>query len=185
MRLLVPIILIIAAIGLFVVYTNPTYQASKALATKAASYDNALTKSQELRTERDKLLSKRNTFAPDDVQKIEEILPDNVDNIRLIIDINNIASRHGLSLSNVQIGNVGSGAAASAAAALSASAGAGPVGSVDIGFSVTTSYDTMLSFIQDIEHSLRLIDIQKLSFAAPGDTGNSSYSFNIRTYWLH
>jgi Tfp pilus assembly protein PilO len=185
MRLLVPIILIIAAIGLFALYTNPTYQASKALAVKAAAYDNALTKSQELRTERDKLLSKRNTFSPDDIQKVEEILPDNVDNIRLIIDINNIAARHGLSLSNVQIGSVGSGAAASAAAALSAGAGAGPVGSVDIGFSVTTTYETMLAFIQDVEHSLRLIDIEKLSFSSPNEGGSTSYSLGIRTYWLH
>jgi Tfp pilus assembly protein PilO len=185
MRLLVPIILIIAAIGLFVAYTNPTYQASKALATKAAAYDDALTKSQQLRTERDKLLSKRNTFSPDDVQKVEEILPDNVDNIRLIIDINNIASRHGLALTNVQIGSVGSGAVASAAAALSAGAGAGPVGSVDVGFSVSTSYETMLAFVQDIEHSLRLIDIEKLDFSAPSEGGNSTYSFGIRTYWLH
>src|SRR6185437_14911262 len=82
--------LVVAAIGLFVVYTNPTYQATKALAAQVSAYNSALDKSKELRAVRDQLLSKRNTFAPSDVQKLEELLPDNVDNIRLIIDINNI-----------------------------------------------------------------------------------------------
>jgi hypothetical protein len=42
----------------------------------------------------------------------------------------------------------------------------------------------MLSFLQDLEHSLRLIDVESLSFsAAPGD--NNTYAFTIRTYWLY
>ncbi|HEV8666220.1 MAG TPA: type 4a pilus biogenesis protein PilO [Candidatus Paceibacterota bacterium] len=178
MRLLFPIILVAAAIGLFVVYTNPTYQATKALSTQAAAYDDALTKSQELRSVRDQLLAKRNTFSTDDVQKLTEILPDNVDNIRLIIDINNIASRHGLSLSGVDIGDI-----AGSGNALAAGNTTGPVGSVDVSFGVTTSYDNMLSFLTDLEHSLRLVDVQKLAFTA-GQGDSATYTFTIRTYWL-
>jgi Tfp pilus assembly protein PilO len=179
MRLFIPIILVAAAIGLFVIYTNPTYQASKALAAQASSYDDALNKSQELRSVRDQLLSRRNTFSTSDVQKLQEILPDNVDKIRLIIDVNNIASRHGLALSSVQIGSIGSGQTA-----LAAGAAGGPVGSVEVGFAVTTSYDGMLSFLEDLEHSLRLIDVEKLSFTV-GQSDSDSYSFTIRTYWLN
>ena len=178
MRLFIPIILIVAAIGLFVVYTNPTYQKTKVLTEQVTAYNNALDKSQELRSVRDKLLSKRNTFSSDDVQKLHEMLPNNVDNIRLIIDINNIASRHGLTLSGVNIGTIGG----SSKNSLAAGNTAGTVGNVDIGFGVTTSYEGMLSFLQDLEHSLRLVDVEKLTFGA----GNSStYGFGIRTYWLH
>jgi hypothetical protein len=180
MRLFVPIILVVAAIGLFVVYTNPAYQGTKALSAKVASYNDALDKSKELRSVRDQLLAKRNTFSADDVQKLQEVLPDNVDNIRLIIDINNIASRHGISLSAVNIGDIGG-----TQNALAAGAGSGgPVGNVDIGFAVTTSYDSMLSFLNDLEHSLRLIDVQKLGFTASA-TDSNTYTFTIRTYWLH
>jgi len=105
-RFLIPIILLGAALGLFILYTNPTYQATKGISSEVASYDEALNKSQELKSVRDKLISKRNTFAPEDVAKLTKILPDNVDNIRFIIDINNIASRHNLSLKNVQLGSV-------------------------------------------------------------------------------
>ena len=181
MRLFIPIILVVAAIGLFVVYTNPTYQASKVLSDKVGQYNDALDKSQELKSVRDQLLAKRDTFSEDDVQKLQEILPDNVDNIRLIIDINNIASRHSLSLSNVQLGTIGG---PNASQNLAVGGSDAPVGSVDVGFSVNASYDTMLAFLQDLEHSLRLIDVEKLDFTA-GQSGTDTYTFTIRTYWLH
>ena len=182
MRLFIPSILIIAAIGLFVVYTNPTYQATKALTVQQASYETALTNSKQLLTVRDQLLSKRNTFSADDVQKLGEILPDNVDNIRFLIDINNIAARHNLSLQNVQLGDISNSSSAQSAVTISSSAG--PVGSVDIGFSVNASYSDMLAFLEDMEHSLRLIDVEKLTFAT-SPSGSTDYVFTIRTYWLH
>lgn len=183
MRLFIPLLLAAAAIGLFVVYTNPVYQASKMLSVQVAAYDDALTKSQELKGVRDKLLSKRNTFAAADVQKLKEVLPDNVDNIRFLIDINNIAARHGLSLTNVQLGTLTNSATSQAAVTIASTGG--PVGSVDIGFSVNASYDDMISFLQDVEHSLRLTDVQKLTFTAPAAGTNTQYIFTVRTYWLH
>ena len=178
-----PSILVIAAIGLFVMYTNPTYQASKALQTQASAYDDALTKSQQLRAIRDQLLSRRNTFSADDVQKLHEVLPDNVDNIRFIIDVNNIAARHNISLGNVQLGTIGG--SSQTQQGVAAAAQGNVVGSVDIGFSVNASYSDMLSFLGDLEHSVRLIDVEKLSFASPSSGATADYAFVVRTYWLH
>lgn len=183
MRLLIPSLLIAAAIGLFVVYTNTTYQASKALSVQVAQYDDALTKSQQLKGVRDTLLSKRTTFSESDVKKLEKVLPDNVDNIRFLIDINNIAARHSLSLTNVQLGSLTT--KGSSQAAVSIASTGSPVGSVDIGFSVQASYDDMQSFLQDIEHSLRLTDVEQLSFTTSTTGTTNNYAFTVRTYWLH
>ncbi len=186
-RILIPLILLFAAIGLFVVYTDPTYQAAKALSPELDSYNKALAQAQELRKTRDTLLSKRNTFSNDDVNKLAHVLPDNIDTIRLIIDINNIASRHSLALGGLQIGSISDSSSAQSAAAVGSSGD--PVGSVQMGFTVTTDYNTFLAFLQDLEHSLRIIDVDKLSFGAAASTsganGISSYSIDIRTYWLH
>lgn len=184
-RFFIPATLIGVAIGLFALYTNPTYQASKALAAQVQSYDDALSKSQELRAVRDQLLSKRNTFSAEDVQKLQKVLPDNVDNIRLIIDINNIASRHALTLESVGLGEVSDSQNQRNTGAVAASGDT--IGSVDVGFSITTSYDTMLAFLADLEHSLRIVDVEKISFSVGTAKGvdKNSYSFSIRTYWLH
>lgn len=182
MRFILPLILIIAGLGLFVLYTNPQYQSIKALQTQAGAYNDALGKAQQLKQERDKLLSKRNTFSAEDIQKLEHTLPDNVDNIRLIIDINNIAARHNLTLTNVALGTVSDTKNARSAIAVGSSGEA--VGSVDVGFSVSASYDDFLAFLQDLEHSQRIVDVENISFK-PSQNGKYDFSLSIRTYWLH
>ncbi len=178
-----PIILLVAAIGLFAGYTNPTYQDTKDISAQTAAYDQALTTANQLKSQRDQLLAKRDTFSSDDVQKLQEMLPDNVDNIRLIIDINNIAARHDLTLKNVSLGTVSSASSARSTSAVGASGD--PVGSVELGFTVTTSYNTFLAFLSDLEHSLRLIDVEKIDFKNTGTTDSADYTLTIRTYWLH
>ncbi len=182
MRLILPIILIVAAIGLFALYTNGAYQHIKGLQVQVASYDSALNTAQELRGVRDQLISKRNTFSSEDVQKLQEVLPDNVDNIRFIIDINNIASRHSLTLTNVAVGTVSD--SKTARNALSVGKSGDPVGSAAVSFSVNASYDNFLAFLQDLEHSLRIVDVQTMDFK-PVQGNLYSVSLTIRTYWLH
>jgi Tfp pilus assembly protein PilO len=181
-RIIIPISLIVAAVGLFVIYINPTYQTIKGLSAQAASYDDALNKSQELKGLRDTLLDKFNNFSADDKQRIARSLPDNVDNIRLIIDINNVAARHELTLKGVSLGSLSDGRSNRSAGAVGSSGD--PVGSVEVSFSVTSTYEEFLSFLADLEHSLRIIDVTKISFVA-SDAGRNDYSMTIRTYWLH
>ncbi len=181
-KFFIPLILAAAAIGLFVMYTNPTYKDAQVLAVQANAYEEALQKAQEMRTLRDELLAKRNSFSANDVAKLERILPDNVDNIRLIIDINNIAVRHSLSLTDVALGEMSDSSVARKEGVVGSSGD--PVGSVEVGFTLLATYDGYLAFLQDLEHSLRIVDVTSVSFAAEaGDRNN--YDFKIRTNWLH
>lgn len=182
MRFILPIILAGAAVGLFVLYTNTTYQHIKTLQAQVGAFDQALDTAQSLRKQRDTLLSKRNTFSAEDIQKLERILPDNVDNIRFVIDINNIAARRSLSLRNVSLGTISDSKAQRGALAVGASGD--PVGSAEISFSLTASYDDFLAFLQDLERSLRLVDVEKISFK-PLTANQYDFSMTIKTYWLH
>ncbi len=175
-----PIILLVAAIGLFAGYTNGAYQESKALAAERDAYDSTLNTSKERREQRDKLLAKEATFTQDDVTKLTRLLPDNVDNIRLIIDVNNIAARHQLTLKNVALGELTAGSSPRSKTSVGASSE--PIGSVDLAFTVSAGYDNFMAFLLDLEHSLRLVDVQKISFKT--GEGSLDYSVSIRTYWL-
>ncbi|HVU79734.1 MAG TPA: hypothetical protein VHD37_00030 [Candidatus Paceibacterota bacterium] len=181
-RLFIPILLVAAAIGLFALFTNPTYQGTKGLQAEVKVYDEALDKSQELRKIRDQKTAAFNTFSVDNKDRLQEILPDNVDNIHLIIDINNIAARHGLSLKNVQLGEVSDGATGRSAAAVGSSGDA--IGSVTLGFTLSATYDDFLAFLVDLEHSLRVLDVEKITFKVGAEALND-YTLDIRTYWLH
>lgn len=179
-RIILPIILLAAALGLFIMYTNPNFQGIKALAAEQAAYDQALDKAQELRGVRDQLLARRTSFSEEDVEKLSHTLPDNLDSIRLIIDINNIASRYNVSVTNVQLGNTQSGGAGSS---LATGPSGSALGTVEIGFSINASYDNFLAFQEALEHSLRILDVTRITFSTGGDL--NTYSYTIKTYWLH
>ena len=182
MRILLPISLIVLAGGRFVVYTSPAYSEVKLLREEQSAYDEALNKSKELKAVRDLLLARRSSFSADNLQKLSRTLPDNVDNIRLILDINNIAARHALTLRDVTVGMISDGSRERSALAVGSSGE--PVGSVALTFSLLSSYEQFISFLRDVEGSLRLIDVEKLSFKT-GDSDRYDFTLTIRTYWLH
>jgi len=175
MKLVFPIIAIIVAIGIFFGFVDPQYQDIKKLQAKEKQFDGALTRSKDLRTIRDEKLKVYESFPPEDLERLQKLIPDHIDNIRLVMDLDTTASRYGMRLTNVNVGKPDEG--------LIEGPLARPYGSITVTFSVTTSYETFLRFLADLEQSLRLVDVVGLSFSG---SKADFYEFNItlRTYWL-
>lgn len=196
MKNLLAILFVIAAVGLFYVYVSPTYDEIKALRLEKAEYDEALSNSQKVQDARDELLGKYNSFAPSDLKRLEKLLPNNVDNIRLIIEIDSVASRYNMILKNVQVSTPTDTAAPAIAQNQILPTETTPYGTTDFSFDVSGSYETYRSFIKDLEYSLRIIDITGISISASADKDKdqkdaqkdslSTYNFktSLETYWL-
>jgi len=188
-KVIFPIIMTIAAIGLFVVFTNPGYQEVGTLRTVQAAYNQALNNSQQLLKVRNDLTTKYNNLSGTDRDRLTKLMPDTVDNIRLIIDTQNIAIGHGMTLKDIKYDARAQSTVAATAATTATPAQLAqnqkPYGTFQLEFSVTGSYSNFLAFITDIEQSLRLVDIESVTFQAP-DAGSSAmkYVVRIRTYWL-
>jgi Tfp pilus assembly protein PilO len=179
-------IAVILAGAAFFLYTKPTYDAMQANQTLVSQYDVALNKVAELDKVRDKLLQQNNSFDPANLDRLQKFVPDHVDNIALILDIDGIASRYGMALQNIDVG--GSGNAATTDTAIHSSGSA--YNSIIMKFSVQGSYDTLLAFMGDLQSSLRLVDIESFSLS-PGNTqtpGSNAriytLSLTLRTYWI-
>jgi hypothetical protein len=189
MKNITSLILIILAIGLFFTYTNGELQATNAIRTTNAGYLTAIQNSEQLIKERDSVLATYNTLTAQEKANLDKILPDNVDNVRLMIDINNIASRHGILLQGLSTSadNTGTGAGANTSSGSGNSSSANPtsgtVNSVSISFGFSSSYANFLSFMKDIESSLRILDITSMTVTA-NPTGTYNYSMQLQTYWL-
>jgi len=176
MRNITSIILILASLGLFFGYVDPTYSEVKELRIEQADYDRALSNSKELQAERDKLLTKFNNMSASDLDKLTKLLPDNIDNVRLIIDIDNIASTYGMRVRNFKTET----GETSEVVGLNQT----PYGTLTLTFSTTATYSTFLAFMNDLEKSLRLIDVASVQFAASDVNQLYDYSVSIKTYWL-
>lgn len=195
MRFLIPSILIILSVISFVVFTDPTYKDIKELKAEASSYNLALDNARSLQETRDELAMKYNSFDPDDIDRVEKLLPDSVDNIRLIIEIEKIAAKYGMILKQVKYDtfdaddeSTGSLKTETKSNALMSNK---EYGEFELQFSTEGDYTKFLSFLRDIEQSLRVVDITDVGFSSLSDvtttglsSGSYKYDFTVKTYWL-
>jgi Tfp pilus assembly protein PilO len=200
MRFIMPAILTGIAITFFFVVTNPLYNTISGLKTQLDSYNQALTISTQLKNERDQLTATENNINPDDLAKLQKLLPDNVNNIRLVLEVEQIAAAYGMQLSSVSYDTTDDSSAPAAgtdtAAVQDSSTGtaSGDYGTFNLGFSTSGTYDNFISFTQDLESNLRIVDVSSIAFSsdtnAPASNtttppaGIYKYTFSIKTYWL-
>jgi len=173
---IISIVLLIASVGLFFGYIDPAYMSVKELLVEKENYSHALDKSAELARERDKLLVKYNEMPKAEKDKLLKLLPDNIDNIRLIIDIDNMASAYGMRIRNFK--------ADVSTQKETLGKDTTPYGTLTLSFSTTASYNFFLTFMKDLEHSLRIMDVTSISFNSSDTNQLYDYSVVVKTYWL-
>jgi Tfp pilus assembly protein PilO len=172
------------SIALFFLYTKTTYDAIQTQSIVLVQYNKILNQITELQHVRDTLIAKNNDIPADSRARLEKFLPDHVDNIRLILDMDNIATQYGMALQNINV-------AASAESASTIKGTGSSVQSVPIQFSVTATYDTLQTFLIGLEKSLRLIDIVSFTLSPASDntiTAGAARKYtlalSVRTYWV-
>ena len=186
-RTIISIVFIIAAAVGIAVYAAPGYQGTKVLRDDVAELEQALQKAAELRAQREQLLTRYNAFTPDDLSKLEMMLPSYVDNVKLVsIDIEQLAADKGLILKDVSVQEAQD-AVADPSLTLS------PLGTVLIDFSMLGSYADFTDFLNALEQSLRIIDVDSVEFSMQPRRAKDGtvevvdyYEFQvtIATYWL-
>jgi Tfp pilus assembly protein PilO len=186
MNIITPLILIIISLGTFWIYIDPNYRGQnlgdgkmsiQELQKEDLNYQNALKQSDEVKAKREALQDKNSQFNLADIERLQKLLPDNIDNIKLIINITTIAANHGLVLKDPRLDT--------AAVVVPDKLGKdnSKSGSVGLSFSVTASYDKFQEFLADLEKSLRLVEITGLAVTG-NNTGLYDFSVNLKTYWL-
>ena len=192
-RFITPIILIGIAIAGFFMFTNPLYKNISEIRTQIVSYNEALDNSKALEAERDKLTQKYNSIDSENLAKLNKLLPDSVDNIRLILEIEKMASPYGMVLKDIKYDTITkkddtTGEVIQGGAAIQPSRK--DYGTWDLEFSTQSTYNNFVNFIKDLESNLRIIDISSIQFSSNTGAGLGSssevykYGFKIKTYWL-
>ncbi len=159
---IIPLVLVIAAVALFLGYIQPTYTGSIAtFSAENTSLDVALKAAQEFKEKEVALTRERSTIPADQLARLESSLPDSVDNVQLIVDLNSLAARSGVQLSQFNIsGGETTGGDTAVAAADAALTNGESTDSLEISVSATGTY------VQD------------------SATGVYTYDMTFRLYWL-
>ncbi len=200
-KIILSFIFIAASASLVFGYVKPTFDEAENIKDNTIKYDKALNKAKEIQDLKRSLLSRYNLFAGTNLNKLEKLLPDHVDNVRLVLDIDGIASTRGIRISSVKIEkDIDKSTDVQIASAVgfnTAVQAAMPYQTMVLKFSTITTYTDFKIFLQDLERSLRIVDLVNLTIS-PGHRKSSGdaeakdvdeepvYKFDvaIRTYWL-
>lgn len=184
MNLITPIVLIIISVITFFTYINPHYQGDnlggstlsiKSLQAEDAQYQTALANTTKIAEKRQVLVSKKEALNPDDISKLTQLLPDSVDNIKLVVALNQIAQNHALTLKNIKVDTTPD--------QTMSSQDNSKYGTIRLSFVVTATYDNFRAFLDNLEKSLSLVEVTDLAVTG-NDTGLYDFSVGLKTYWL-
>lgn len=173
----------LGAVGIFFGYVTGGYEVVKTLRADAAQYDEALARSAELRSLRDRLNATYRTFSAGDIEKLLTLLPDNLDNIRLALDLDAIADVNSLKIINLELKEEEPQMETIPVGELPQSE-ALTLGTATLTFEVEGSYPNLVAFLTDLEKNLRVVDITDLKFVQVKEDAPQTYTVGIRMYWL-
>ena len=184
-------ILLVLAGAIYFTYTSGVWADASAVKAVNDQYASAIASAEKLIKVRDQVLKNYNNISAADRDHLDKMLPNTVDNIRLVIDLNSVALQHGFSLKGItasakSLSTNGSQSSSNSSATFGNQLGniATPtLDTVSVSFSVSAPYQQFISFMQDLEANLRIMDITHLTVSA-NDTGTYDFSVQLNTYWL-
>ncbi len=200
-----PIVLVLASVGVFFGYTQKEWAKAQTMKEEVAEYNKAVENSKQLLKRRDELLTQKNQIAEDDLNRLNILVPPDVNSTKLILEIQNLASNvHGLTFENPKYdpnkkvtADVKIPTGDETTKPDESKTGATAVnpkdlvslnkeyGTFELEFTVGGSYDKFIAFTKDLEQSLRLVDIVATQISAgPLNTGSLKYVIKVQTYWL-
>lgn len=207
MQFILPIFILLSAVGVFFGFTKNEYQAVQDKKAEVAEYDRAVRNSTVLLKKREELLNKKNTFQKSDLNRLDILMPDDVNSTKLILEIEHLAtSVHGLAFEDPKYDpnkkitpgdEITSTTTTTTTPTTPAPAReAKPVntktqelenhrdyGSFELEFTLIGRYSDFIAFLGDLEKSLRVVDIEQLEIV-PKEGNNLKYVVKVQTYWL-
>lgn len=182
-RIFIIVILLAAAVLIFTMWTRPLWDEIQNLRGEKNAAQAAVEHLYSLRQIRDSLLSDYNTISRDDLKRLNSFLPASAERGNLLIEFENIAKAHNVILRRVDIAVAEPAGAQSRPNAAGQAKTKGAAEETPFTLTVSASYDSFIAFLSDLEKSLRLIDIDEISFSA-AEKGTYDFSLKAHTYWL-
>lgn len=179
MKNIISIIVIVISLASFVLIVKPEYTKIRELEAKGQELEQVLVNAKKLQSIRDDLLDKRKSLSNKDISRLEKLIPESADNVKLIIEFQNIADRYNLEIQTASVQRDEEGVQLNQNFDIETR----DYGVITLDFTISGAYDEFISFLSDIEDNLRITDLRTLSISG-GDEGRYDFSISIETYWL-
>lgn len=173
------LILILLAIGLFYTFSLPVRREVAVLQAKANEYESLLGNVSHMIETRNSLLSSYQAIPRLQIERLSKMLPDNVDAVRLALDLDTIAARYGIAIKEVKVNTQPDQNATLAVLPDYQSA----YQTATVAFSFVSNYANFIKLMGDVERNLRIMDVKSINFKSE-DSGIYEHTVILETYWL-
>lgn len=189
MKSLTALIIIVVSISVLYFYAWPQWQSVSELQDKHAQLKDAQFKAQELSKLRNNLVTQYNAIPPEEIEKVNKVIPVQYNPVKLAADISSIALRNGMVIKNVSfvdkkdVSNPGDGSVVAAQPTT-------PYRVVEVLFSTEGQYKNFTLFLADLEKNLQILDISKVDIVRKTDSEKSpvsmlDFKITLDTYWMN
>jgi hypothetical protein len=174
-------LLLVASFALYYVVINPLYtgagsvwqpaQSIGALRASDDDYTETLRQAEELFKQAETLNKQYESVSSETKEKMKLMVPDTIDAVRMINEVNYIANQTGLTLGDLSY--------------TQNTNATGPKATYSVSFSVKTTYTKFKELMANYETSLRLFQIQSVTFSVPEKQGElTNFQVKMETYHL-
>ncbi len=180
MKNIISIIVIVVSLASFVLVVKPGYAEIKNIKIKSQELELVLVNARKLQSLRDDLLSKKKNLAKNDLSRLEKLIPEGADNVKLIIDFQNIADKYNL---QIQAASADKDTNSDTTTNNTFDIQTQDYGVISLDFTLSGGYSEFISFLKEVEDNLRITDLRSLSIT-PKENGLFDYVLKVETYWL-
>lgn len=172
---------------MYFVYISPTLTKISERSAKYSEYTDVLNKVNEIKNKRDALSAKYNSVSEGDLDKLNKMIPQTFVPEYFANDLNAMAARSGMRISQIDIGAP---APRATGVVEEAPVDGNKFVTTTARFTVSGRYEQFINFLKELESSLRLVDVISLSIKSAGSSTNRpndvtlSYSLEVKTYSL-
>ncbi len=107
-----------------------------------------------------------------DISRMDTLVPDQIDNVKLILELQKLAERYGLGVSGINVSGTGAREVAGQT-----------INVVSFQAQLEGYYGDFVDFLEQLELSQRIIDTNSLNFQAFETENGYSYTLALDTYW--
>lgn len=186
-------IIIGLSVSSFFILIKPMFASIQAGQFDANQLEDLVTARQDLAVAQQDLETRFRSISNADVDRLNTLLPAEVDNVRLILEIEKLVEDSGLQLAEID----------TVASAIRSEEESEAIQVVSVDLEISGQYPDFIKFMKKLESGLRLIDVVSVGFnsvtanelvvnAPAGGSNNTvnlpsdyyDYSFTLQTYWL-
>lgn len=180
-------LVVICICGLvYMFYIKPVGEEIRGLMSTKKQYDTVLSGSIELKRQRDSVNADYRTIDPQNLDRLNKMIPDNFNPVLFANELSFMASRYGMLVRDFKTDET----RVDTREAIINQVDIDPFRTFTVSFKLTGPYTQFKSFLNDLERSLRVVDIVGLSLRSIGGQGSGSvsnayeYTLEVNTYSL-